>query len=206
MKRYTIIAACALLALTTTPDVAGAQTPAQGRASTAGAGKPATTPAPVTGHSTARSKATQRTDALAALQDARTTLARLTEASLPQDAGDALARVSTDFRALYKAYTGEEPTPQKSALEASTQPDPGWEKRFDALSAAVDRVIGPGVRSSAPVGTSGASGAAAGAASTAGGDYELTTPVRQDFEVFRQQLQRFHTAAGGRSTAAHGVK
>ena len=205
MKRYTFIAACALLALTTTPDGVGAQTSAQGKASTAGAAQPATTPAPVTGHSTASSKAPKRTDALAALQDARATLARLTEASLPRNAGDALARVSTEFRALYKAYTGEEPTPEKSALQASTQPDASWEKRFDALSAAVDRVLGPATRSSAPVGTSGARGAAAGAASPAGGEYELTTPVRQDFEVLRQQLQRFHIAAGGRPTAA-GVK
>lgn len=185
MKRHAMIAACAVIALTGAPSFAATQ-------ATAGA------------RSTAGAKSDQRTDALAALQDARVTVARLTEASLSQDAREALARVSTDFRALYKAYTGEEPTPQKTALQASKAPDPNWEKNYEALSAAVDNVTGPAAKPSNPVGTSGAN-APTGTNATHG-RYELTTPVRQDFEVLRQQLQRFHTAAGGRSTSSSHVK
>ena len=206
MKRHAIIAACAVLALASAPGMAGAQAPAQGTSSTAGASQPATPSSTATAQSTPTPGARQRTDALAALQDARVTLARLTEASLSQDARGALARVSTDFRALYRAYTGEEPTPEKTALQASKPPDPNWEKSYDAVSAAVNNVIGPAANRSAAVGTSGANAPAAGAATAAGGRYELTTPVRQDFEVLRQQLQRFHTAAAGRSTTPGDVK
>ena len=185
MKRQAMVAACAVIALIGVPQMVAAQADAQ---------------------STSRPAAAQRKDALAALQDARSTLARLTEASLSQDARAALARVSTDFRALYKAYTGEEPMPRKSALMASKQPDPDWEKTYDVLSAAIDNVIGPAAASSAPVGTTGANPSAADAGSAAGAKYELTTPVRQDFETLRQQLQRFQIAAGGRSTTAGAVK
>ena len=143
------------------------------------------------------------TDALAALQDARVTLARLTEASMPQDAREALARVSTDFRALYVAYTGEEPTAQKSAAQAagSKQPDANWEKSYGAVSSSVDRIVGKtAAGQTGTVGTSGAAGTS-GTAGSATRTYELTTPVRQDFERLQQQLQRFHNAAGSRTTA-----
>lgn len=141
-------------------------------------------------------------DALAALQDTRVTLARLTEESMSQDAREALARVSTDFRALYRAYTGEEPTPQKTASQAAggrTQPAADWNQSYTALTASLDRIsTGRTADQSGAVGTSGSSGA------TSGRSYELTAPVRQDFEVLRQQLRRFHDAAAGQTSATTG--
>ncbi len=181
MKRM-IVVGCALAVLSGTPGLARAQ--AQGSGATTGT------------QSTDRANA-QRTDALAALQDARVTMARLTEASMSQDARNALARVSTNFRTLYKAYTGEEPTPNKTALQASGQPSADWEQSYDILESAVGRVLGR--ESAAAVGTTGnAPGGGAGTAAQAGSPYELTTPVRQDFQVLLQQLQRFHEVAGGK--------
>jgi hypothetical protein len=192
MHRNIAAGACLTLALGCVPALATAQSKnaapdrsaaagnsgtgsTQGASSTAGATRPGM----------------NHTDALAALQDARVTLARLTEASMSHDAREALARVSTGFRALYMAYTREEPTAQKSAAQAagSRQPGANWEKSYDALSSSIDRIVGKAA--AGQTGTAGTSGAV-GAAS---GTYELTTPVRQEFERLRQQLQRFHVNA-----------
>jgi len=190
--------ACLALALGCIPGLAAAQSQkaAPGTAAAAGSsGTGSTQGASSTAGATRPGM--NRTDALAALQDARVTLARLTEASMPQDAREAFARVSTDFRALYVAYTGEEPTAQKSAAQAagSKQPDANWEKSYDAVSSSVDRVVGKAA--AGQTGTAGTSGTSGSTTRT----YELTTPVRQDFERLQQQLQRFHNAAASRSTA-----
>ncbi|MGE3957364.1 MAG: hypothetical protein AB7H96_11645 [Vicinamibacterales bacterium] len=170
MFSHAITLSCTVLALATVPMPSLAQAGTQSSGAT-------------------RDASVGHTDALAALQDARVTIARLTEASMPQDAREALARVSTAFRTLYKAYTGEEPAPQKTAAQAAQarQPADNWKQSFNALSAAVDAVVG----------TDGTSGNASGATVKTS---ELTTPVRQDFQVLRQQLERFGTAAGHQAT------
>ncbi|MGE3510110.1 MAG: hypothetical protein AB7N65_14640 [Vicinamibacterales bacterium] len=172
MFSHAIALSCTVLALATVPMPSFAQAGTQSSGAT-------------------RDASMSHTDALAALQDARVTIARLTEASMPQDAREALARVSTAFRTVYKAYTGEEPTPQKTAAQAAQarQPAADWEQSFNALSSAVDAVVGSPARSGA-VGTSGSGSGAAVKTS------ELTTPVRQDFQVLREQLDRFGKAAG----------
>jgi hypothetical protein len=192
MQMKMIVAGFATLALAGLPGSASAAPQHQGSPDGSGVG----TPSRQSTQSAPAAIGSGRADALTALQDSRVTLARLTEASMPENARQALARVSMDFRALYKAYTGEEPTPDKTAREAATsqkQPDPKWETSYDAVAAAIDGVIGKPGGSTAVTGTSGTAG-------PANLTSELTTPVRQDFEVLRQQLQRFHTAAGRRGS------
>lgn len=213
MSRHFSIAASAALALVCAPAAATAQTHAQTHSQTAAATPSAqTTPGTAARPgSHADNPAANRKDALAALQDARATLARLTEASMSEDARTALAAVSTDFRALYTAYTGEAPTAVKSASQAAQgtkAPDDThtmktaaaeWEPSYAALSTSIDRIAGQAAAARVgAVGTSGTAAAGSGGAST--GPVELTTPVRQDFEVLRQELQRFHRAAGARDS------
>lgn len=136
--------------------------------------------------------------ATTALQDARSTLARLTEHSMTQDAREALGRVSTSFSTLYKAYTGEEPDPRKTAAEASArhEPSPNWRSSYDVVTTAITAMIGPppaspSAASPNPTGTSGSSGPA--------GRSDLTGPVRADLQALRDQLARFQLAAGGKA-------
>src|SRR5689334_1412296 len=110
MHRHVI--ACAALTLGCFVGTAAAQ--GQAPATT---GSPKSSPSSTAPQSSSATKDASHADALAALQDARVTLSRLTEASMPQDARQALATVSTGFRGLYKAYTGEEPAPQKTAQQ-----------------------------------------------------------------------------------------
>jgi hypothetical protein len=125
------------------------------------------------------------------------TLARLTEASMSEDARAALARVSTDFRAMYKAYTGEEPNQEKAAAQASAMgshtPDPSWEKNYTAMRSSIDRLVGP--LSGSTAGTAvGTSGPATAAAPSDAPHVELTVPVRKDFVLLRDQIDHFKTA------------
>ena len=135
-------------------------------------------------------------------------MARLTEASMSQDARQALSRVSTGFRGLYKAYTGEEPTTQKSAAQAAIDsphaPDSTWSNHYAALKDAIGTMIGPaGSTGSAAVGTSGST-ATGGAAAADATPFELTVPVRKDLVLLRQQIERFNTAAAGKTMPSTG--
>ena len=183
MKRRTIATMCAGLVLQLCSATVGAQPSTQGQPAVSQAGAPGSA-------TSASQQEPGRSDALAALQDARTTLARLTEASLSHDAREALATVSTNFRTLYKAYTGEEPTPRRTAMQATGKPSPDWGTALDTLSGSVGSVLN---RAGAGASTVGTSGTAQGQPS---GALELTTPARQDFEALRSQLQRFATVAG----------
>jgi hypothetical protein len=99
MHRHIIVAACSAACLfNSVPAAVGAQLP-NPRTANGTTTSPPTTVAqqPGTG-----ARAMSRSDALTALQDARVTLTRLTEASMSQKTREALARVSTEFRTLYK--------------------------------------------------------------------------------------------------------
>lgn len=139
--------------------------------------------------STTAGERANRTNALGALQDARVTIATLTEASMSHDAREAFADVSSRFRTLYKAYVGEEPTPEKTAVQAAAaQADPSWRTAYDALSTSVGRLAAPAQPSA--VGTSGTAG-------SAGVAQDLTAGVHEGFSVLLQQLQRFRSQAEG---------
>lgn len=132
-----------------------------------------------------------RADALAALQDARVTIAGLTEASMSQDARERLARVSSAFRALYRAWTGEAPTAEKTAAQAAqskTQPRSDWERSYDAMQASIDGLIEKARASQT-------AGAAVTTSSSAAQRIELTVPVRQRLQALRYQMMRFHDYA-----------
>jgi hypothetical protein len=139
-----------------------------------------------------------------ALQDARVTLSRLTEASVPKDVRDSLSQVSSDFRGLYKAYTGEEPEPLESASQAAAAgthaPDSTWSNRYAALRETINRMIASDRSSSStPVGTSGSATAAPTGDAT---HLDLAVPVRKDLVLLRDQIDRFNTAAGRTSAPA----
>ena len=95
MTRYMVAAACASLALQffmSTPTAQAAPPQQAGSARTSTGQVSSGTDAVKQGRTNPN-----HADALAALQDARATLARLTEASLSQDARDALASVRYEF-------------------------------------------------------------------------------------------------------------
>lgn len=169
-------------------------------AATAASGQGTATPATPQGQSAAGAA---RPTPTTALQDARVTLTRLTERSMTQDAREAFARLSTSFRALYKAYTGEEPTPQKTAggAAAGAAPASDWKTRYDAVTASLTAMAG----SEASAGTNSAtatSGQVGTSGTSPGGMPGLTQEVRADLALLRDQLTRFYRAAGGNPAQA----
>jgi hypothetical protein len=142
--------------------------------------------------------------ALRSLQAARNTLAALTEESMTQDARDTLAQVNSDFRALYKAYTGTAPDERKGteSVAVGHTPDPSWKADYAAAKSGIDALIGPNAvgtsgssAGNAAVGTSGTTSPAH--ASGTSRQYDLRKDVRDDLMQLRQQLASFNTAAAG---------
>jgi hypothetical protein len=82
--------------------------------------------------------------AVAQLEDARVTLARITEHSMSQDAREALGPLSTDFRDLYEEYTGRDLPPWNSGpRRAATSTAPrAWQSAYASLASDVTRMIG----------------------------------------------------------------
>jgi hypothetical protein len=147
----------------------------------------------------ASSKApTSNPRAVAELESARVTLARIVEHSMSQDARDALASLSTDFRDLYQGYLGHDLPPWKGGpppAAKSTSPRE-WQAAYTSLIGVVTRMVG-----GAPVGTSGTS--AAGAAQNgnrASGIAGIPDPAKQDLQLFRSQIERFHREATSAAT------
>jgi hypothetical protein len=143
-----------------------------------------------------------RESALAALQDARGTLSRLTEESMSHNVRDAYDRLSTDFRALYKSYTGHEVDERESAFTAGSHARPAdWRTTYNAVFSSLAGMIGPEAARSETPRTTPSSGtgqptATGTAAHNPGLTSEMTQSVRDDLLALRGQLERFENAAG----------
>jgi hypothetical protein len=213
MNRYFSLSACLAVAtlvggpaLAQNRPASASPAPSSSQATASTSRVPSSTSSGQQSSSQAR-KAASESSALMALQDARVTLSRLTEASVPTDVRDSLSQVSSDFRGLYKAYTGEEPEPKESASQAAAAgthaPDSTWSNRYAALRETINRMIASDRSSSStPVGTSGSATAAPTGDAT---HLDLAVPVRKDLVLLRDQIDRFNTAAGRTSAPASGT-